>query len=506
MELLLRFMYNGTVIVDNAELEALMKHAEHLRIKGLTQRVRSGPPSPVPPGSVQLGRSDSSGGGVLNNGHNLHGSSSSPPLYTAGATDGGGGGGGGPSGALHIPASPTHSESEDHAHHHGHHTGSGRLLKRKWNEDLEDELNSETSSDMEFTNHHHIRNDYHHHHQQQQQNQQQQQHNHNLNHHPNLNSNSAVGAGGLEQGSRRSPPSMVFRLPRIESDRSFGTGAVDYTSPGGGSAAQQQQQQQQQALFPHFDRFHGNFIASVASAAAAVAATTTTAAAAATATVSDEGIAATGNGAVGSGNVGPTHNDSTGSTDSFPTRSPRLMDVPAVAPGEKWFQGRLQFMLSQRGKPLLVHDGHSFGIQYIRKDKKYWQCNLSRKYNCKARVTTTDTGDIIVTNNEHCHTEIRQHLRKDYKTMKLAATLAATRASFEATNLAVASSANTSSGHATTAAAVAAVAAAAAAVASAGTGTGTGTQQPAIETDQLLTLNLSSNLWPIKRETNQCNE
>uniref|UniRef100_A0A182MFR7 BTB domain-containing protein n=1 Tax=Anopheles culicifacies TaxID=139723 RepID=A0A182MFR7_9DIPT len=95
-----------------------------------------------------------------------------------------------------------------------------------------------------------------------------------------------------------------------------------------------------------------------------------------------------------------------------------------VTPGEKWFQGRLEFMLSQRGKPLLVHDGHSFGIQYIRKDKKYWQCNLSRKYNCKARVTTTDTGDIIVTNNEHCHTEIRQHLRKDYKTMKLAASLA----------------------------------------------------------------------------------
>lgn len=77
-------------------------------------------------------------------------------------------------------------------------------------------------------------------------------------------------------------------------------------------------------------------------------------------------------------------------------------------------------MLSQRGKPLLVHDGHSFGIQYIRKDKKYWQCNLSRKFNCKARVTTTDTGEIIVTNNEHCHTEIRQHLKKDYKSKMLA--------------------------------------------------------------------------------------
>ncbi len=72
-------------------------------------------------------------------------------------------------------------------------------------------------------------------------------------------------------------------------------------------------------------------------------------------------------------------------------------------------------MLSQRGKPLLLHDNHTFGIQYIRKDKKYWQCNLSRKFNCKARVTTTETGEIIVTNNEHCHTEIRQHLRKDYK-------------------------------------------------------------------------------------------
>lgn len=90
-----------------------------------------------------------------------------------------------------------------------------------------------------------------------------------------------------------------------------------------------------------------------------------------------------------------------------------------VAPGEHWFQGKLEFMLSQRGKPLLVHDGHTFGIQYVRKDKKYWQCNLSRKFNCKARVTTTDTGEIIVTNNEHCHTEIRQHLRKDYQRNKV---------------------------------------------------------------------------------------
>lgn len=90
-----------------------------------------------------------------------------------------------------------------------------------------------------------------------------------------------------------------------------------------------------------------------------------------------------------------------------------------MTPGEKWFHGKLEFMLSQRGKPLLVHDGYTFGIQYIRKDKKYWQCNLSRKFNCKARVTTTESGDIIVTNNLHCHNEIRQHLRKDYKINRL---------------------------------------------------------------------------------------
>ncbi|XP_055615738.1 protein abrupt [Toxorhynchites rutilus septentrionalis] len=140
-------------------------------------------------------------------------------------------------------------------------------------------------------------------------------------------------------------------------------------------------------------------------------------------------------GASAASNGGPGGNgNSVKASDVYPNDytqnlGPGHMDIPAVAPGEKWFQGRLQFMLSQRGKPLLVHDGHSFGIQYIRKDKKYWQCNLSRKYNCKARVTTTDTGDIIVTNNEHCHTEIRQHLRKDYKSMKqLNASLAALRA------------------------------------------------------------------------------
>ncbi|XP_053678015.1 protein bric-a-brac 2-like [Anopheles nili] len=185
--------------------------------------------------------------------------------------------------------------------------------------------------------------------------------------------------------------------------------------------------------------------------------------------------------------------------------APAKRKLPEVSPGEKWFQGRLEFMLSQRGKPLLVHDGHSFGIQYIRKDKKYWQCNLSRKYNCKARVTTTDTGDIIVTNNEHCHTEIRQHLRKDYKTMKLAASLAANRGTFGLSTLPMFSPrtlvlpslhgefvecSNSESGeqlHASPAALHPA-----------------GEQSPG--QSELGSLNLSMDSWVIKRESSNCSE
>lgn len=42
--------------------------------------------------------------------------------------------------------------------------------------------------------------------------------------------------------------------------------------------------------------------------------------------------------------------------------------------------------------------------------------NLSRKF---LKFHWFFVGEIIVTNNEHCHTEIRQHLRKDYKLNKL---------------------------------------------------------------------------------------
>ncbi|XP_053682333.1 broad-complex core protein isoforms 1/2/3/4/5 isoform X2 [Sabethes cyaneus] len=251
------------------------------------------------------------------------------------------------------------------------------------------------------------------------------------------------------------------------------------------------------------------------------------------------GTGGTAGGGVGAGGMslsgkGPTGADyaSADYSQDFGKGIPGHMDIPAVAPGEKWFQGRLQFMLSQRGKPLLVHDGHSFGIQYIRKDKKYWQCNLSRKYNCKARVTTTDTGDIIVTNNEHCHTEIRQHLRKDYKSMKqLNASLAALRARQQHQQDAVGLGLTIGGVDAVTAAAAAA-AAVAAAVSSSSPGmngssnvvaTGAASsqnnnslnaiipmlhhqqqqqqqQQQQVQQEQETSLNLSTSSWQLKKE------
>lgn len=71
------------------------------------------------------------------------------------------------------------------------------------------------------------------------------------------------------------------------------------------------------------------------------------------------------------------------------------LTIIPVIPGERWYAGKLQFMLSQRGKPLLVHDGHSFGIQYIRKDKKYWQCNLSRKSYKHYKIIKDFMNDLI---------------------------------------------------------------------------------------------------------------
>ncbi|XP_055523474.1 broad-complex core protein isoforms 1/2/3/4/5 isoform X2 [Wyeomyia smithii] len=215
------------------------------------------------------------------------------------------------------------------------------------------------------------------------------------------------------------------------------------------------------ALHPMFGAFEHNsssFSGMASSLAASIGA------------ASGSGNNSTAGGASGKGSIDYANSDY---SQDFSKGIPGHMDIPAVAPGEKWFQGRLQFMLSQRGKPLLVHDGHSFGIQYIRKDKKYWQCNLSRKYNCKARVTTTDTGDIIVTNNEHCHTEIRQHLRKDYKSMKqLNASLAALRARQQQEHDALGLGLTIGGMDVVTAATAAAVAAAAAASSSPGPNTG----------------------------------
>ncbi|XP_058063682.1 longitudinals lacking protein, isoforms H/M/V-like [Anopheles bellator] len=397
MKLLLRFIYYGSVIVNNADLSTLMKHAEKLRIKGLTQRHRAhpedspeGPPErPTPPGTAT---------GPLSSPYNGYGGPTAAPAGTGTgddphATDG----------AVPPSAQPLYSVLVN------------TFLGRAAGAGCED---------------------------------------------------GTVGSSPLKQPklerSAESPsPSPYPPADYGEAAQPFEGSARSLAGPGAVHA--DHVEQQLDALRPLFPSAYD------CTAAPGVAGSLSRSMAG------------------GDSMSSPPLPDGAGMDAPLsPSGAPVSINVPAVAPGEKWFQGRLQFMLSQRGKPLLVHDGHSFGIQYIRKDKKYWQCNLSRKYNCKARVTTTDTGDIIVTNNEHCHTEIRQHLRKDYKTMKLAASLAASRASFEATNLAVASTSSSTSVHSSSDFYVGPVAV------------------PPVTADQeMRSLNLS---WTFNRESNKCND
>ncbi|XP_052866422.1 zinc finger and BTB domain-containing protein 7A-like [Anopheles cruzii] len=393
MKLLLRFIYYGSVIVNNADLSTLMKHAEKLRIKGLTQRHRAHPED-SPEGPAERSTPPGTGTGPLGGSpYNGYGG----PAAVATGTGGGGSDDPTPDGAAPPSAQPLYSVLVN--------TFLGR-----------------------------------------------------------------AGAG-CEDG-----PSVALKQPKLERSAEsvspyppadYGDAAQPFdgsTRSLAGPGHADHVEQQLDALRPLFPSAYD-------------------------CTAAVPGAASLPPRSMPGGDLSlssPPLPDGPGMDAPLsPSGAPVSMNVPAVAPGEKWFQGRLQFMLSQRGKPLLVHDGHSFGIQYIRKDKKYWQCNLSRKYNCKARVTTTDTGDIIVTNNEHCHTEIRQHLRKDYKTMKLAATLAASRASFEATNLAVASTSSSS------------------AATSSDFYIGPVAAPPVTADQEMRSLNLS---WTFNRESNKCND
>lgn len=49
-------------------------------------------------------------------------------------------------------------------------------------------------------------------------------------------------------------------------------------------------------------------------------------------------------------------------------------------------------MLSRRGKPQLLYEGHLFNTDAVKKGRVYWRCTETRRSTCMARVLTTETN------------------------------------------------------------------------------------------------------------------
>lgn len=47
------------------------------------------------------------------------------------------------------------------------------------------------------------------------------------------------------------------------------------------------------------------------------------------------------------------------------------------------------FVLSRRGKPQLIYQGHLFNSDAIKNGRVYWRCSETRRSTCAARLLTT---------------------------------------------------------------------------------------------------------------------
>lgn len=81
----------------------------------------------------------------------------------------------------------------------------------------------------------------------------------------------------------------------------------------------------------------------------------------------------------------------------------------------------MEYVLSEKGKPKLCYNNFLFIEDRSVDTKVYWKCDLSRKYKCRARVTTVD-GQVSSSNNDHNHnadaakleaTKVMQRIRED---------------------------------------------------------------------------------------------
>src|SRR5271156_3304775 len=64
----------------------------------------------------------------------------------------------------------------------------------------------------------------------------------------------------------------------------------------------------------------------------------------------------------------------------------------------------MEFVKSQRGNDLGVHDGFIYKKEMVRGEKIYWVCCKYDSERCTGRCVTNDKGENIVSTQQHNHT------------------------------------------------------------------------------------------------------
>lgn len=62
----------------------------------------------------------------------------------------------------------------------------------------------------------------------------------------------------------------------------------------------------------------------------------------------------------------------------------------------------LEFVLSKRNQPQLLHNEFPFNLERANNDKKTWRCSKAHKTQCRARLTTIGSK-LTVINDVHNH-------------------------------------------------------------------------------------------------------
>lgn len=69
------------------------------------------------------------------------------------------------------------------------------------------------------------------------------------------------------------------------------------------------------------------------------------------------------------------------------------------------YKREVSIVRGTKGKPKLILGGYSYFQNNASAKKVYWLCAKNRYERCKARVITTTTGEVIIKNQTHNHTQ-----------------------------------------------------------------------------------------------------